>query len=302
MLFQELGAAGVARHLGISPRVVYSRRRKAEETLGIQLRSEGSKTAAYNPQVKIPITKGNVLVGGDVHLWSGEQTCAQRAFIAFCKAYKPKVIVMNGDVIDASSISRHPPMQWEEAPDVQEEIEAAQDFLHQVASAAGKRVARVWNLGNHDARFETYLATHAPRYRGIHGIHLKDHFPLWEPAWSCEIGGPSGCIIKHRFKGGIHATHTNALWSGRSMITGHLHSLKVAPFTDYNGTRYGVDSGTLAIPRDRQFSYCEDNPVNWRSGFVLLTWTGGQMLMPELIMVHDEKAGLVQFRGGLLKV
>ena len=51
-------------------------------------------------------------------------------------------------------------------------------------------------------------------------------------------------VIKHRMKGGIHAAHKNTLHAGTTMVTGHLHSLKVTPFSDYNGTRWGVDTGT----------------------------------------------------------
>ena len=300
-LFQQLGPAATAQHLGISVRGIYTKRRRAEQKLSITLTGPRGLPGAYEPRLHAEMKDGTVLVGSDVHIWPGARTTGQRAFVAFCKAYKPKLVVMNGDVIDASAISRHPPIQWESAPEVQEEIAAAQDFLHDVEMAVGK-VRKIWNLGNHDARFETFLATHAPRFKGVKGIHLKDHFPNWEPAWSCDIGGPSGVIVKHRFKGGIHATHNNALWSGRSMITGHLHSLKVTPFTDYNGTRYGVDCGTLAVPTGPQFSYCEDNPLNWRSGFVLLTWIRGELLMPELVIVNDEERGIVQFRGSLIFV
>ena len=112
----------------------------------------------------------------------------------------------------------------------------------------------------------------------------------------------NGTVKWHRFKGGIHAPHNNTMWAGRSMVTGHLHSLKVIPFTDYNGTRYGVDSGCLAIPTAAQFSYCEDNPLNWRSGFVVLTFRKGVLMFPELVMVHDEPGGVVQFRGDLISV
>jgi len=300
-LFQKLGPEGTAKFFGMSVRGVYTKRRAAEAQLNITLTGPNGQPGTYEPRLHVEIKEGTVLVGSDVHIWPGARTTGQRAFVAFCKAIKPKLVVMNGDVIDASAISRHPPMQWETAPDVQEEIAAAQDFLHDVEMSVGK-VRKIWNLGNHDARFETFLATHAPRFKGVKGIHLKDHFPNWEPAWSCEIGGPSGVIVKHRFKGGIHATHNNALWSGRSMITGHLHSLKVTPFTDYNGTRYGVDCGTLAIPQGPQFSYCEDNPMNWRSGFVVLTWIKGELLMPELVIVNDEENGIVQFRGTLISV
>jgi hypothetical protein len=109
-------------------------------------------------------------------------------------------------------------------------------------------------------------------------------------------------VIKHRWKGGTHATHANASLSGKTMVTGHLHSLKVTPFNDYNPfTRYGVDTGTLAHPNGPQFAYGEDNPLNHRSGFVILSFSEGKLLMPEIVQVWGDE-GQVEFRGQIINV
>lgn len=85
------------------------------------------------------------------------------------------------------------------------------------------------------------------------------------------------------------------------MVTGHLHSLKVSPITDYNGVRYGVDSGTLADIDGPQFrDYLEENPTNWRSGFVVLTFYNGKLLMPELVMKFNNEA--IEFRGQVIQL
>ena len=165
--------------------------------------------------------------------------------------------------------------------------------------AAPKGAAFIWTLGNHDGRLETKLASCAPEFAKVSGVHLKDHFPRWTPAWMASVNNE--IIIKHRFKGGIHAPHNNTIQSGKSMVTGHLHSAKVTPWSDYNGTRYGVDCGTLSEPYGPQFTdYTELNPVNWRSGFCVLTFVDGKMLWPELAVKWDDTH--VQFRGKLIKV
>jgi len=161
-----------------------------------------------------------------------------------------------------------------------------------------RRRGTVYFTGN-CLRFESRLAQAAPEFEGIEGFHLKDHFPRWEPCWGIDIN--EKVVIKHRFKNGIHATHNNTIWAGRTMVTGHLHSLKVTPFSDYNGTRWGVDSGTMAEPYGPQFlDYTEANPLNWRSGFVMLTFRDGKLLWPELVAVHDK--GVIDFRGELIHV
>jgi hypothetical protein len=239
-----------------------------------------------------------IIVFSDAHYFPGIISTAHRGLVHFIKKMKPKIVVANGDIFDGAMISRHSRIGWDSKPNVLEELKAVKERLDEVEAAA-KGAKLYWPLGNHDARFETFLASSAPQYEGVNGFRLKDHFPLWAACWMVDVN--QSVIIKHRFKGGIHATHNNPLWAGRTVVTGHLHSPKVTPFTDYNGTRYGVDTGTLADPYGPQFSdYTELNPVNWRSGFAVLTFRSGKLMMPELIQFAEE--GVVEFRGELIEV
>jgi hypothetical protein len=254
-----------------------------------------------HPQrILVDIDDGVALVGSDGHYWPGAASPAHRAFVKFCSDLQPKLIVMNGDAFDGARVSRHPPIGWENRPQVIEELEACQLRLGEIEEAAPAKAKLTWNLGNHDGRFETRLATLAPEYARINGFHLKDHFSeRWQPGWSTWIN--DDVVVKHRWKGGIHATHNNAMGSGKTMVTGHLHSAKVTPYTDYNGTRWGVDTGCLASPDGPQFTdYTEDNPKNWIAGFGVLTFHKGQLLPPELVTVWDNTS--VVFRGQIIKV
>lgn len=307
-LFKEIGPAQLAIRSGIAKRNVFERREKLERMLGCKIQAPKVRYSSGKPRQaldvhpqrsKVEIRNGHALVGSDAHYWPGEASVAHRAFVAFAKEYKPQLICQNGDVIDACTISRHPPIGWESRPPLIEEIEAAQDRMHEIEKVTPKGCRRTWNLGNHDSRFETRLATVAPEFAKLQGVHLKDHFPLWEPAWATWVNGE--VVIKHRWKGGIHATHNNTVNSGLTMITGHLHSQKVTPFTDYRGTRWGVDTGCLADTDGKQFvDYTEDSPKNWRAGFALLTFDDGVLLPPELVMAWD--AEHVAFRGKLIRV
>ena len=246
------------------------------------------------------LDNGVILAFSDPHYWPGIKSTAHRAFLKFCRNMKPVCVINNGDALDGAQISRWPRIGWDSRPTVIQELEAVTERLQEIEEAAGTRNL-YWNLGNHDARFETFLAAKAPEFQGVSGFHLKDHFPMWLPSWSIWVNDT--LVVKHRFKSGIHATHNNAMWAGKSMLTGHLHSLKVTPLSDYNGTRFGIDSGTLAQPYGPQFEdYMEDNPGNHRSGFVVLTFWKGRLLWPELAHVLDEDSGLVQFRGQVIEV
>jgi len=130
---------------------------------------------------------------------------------------------------------------------------------------------------------------------------LRRLFPRWEFAWSLWVNDST--VIKHRFKGGIYAPANNVKGAlGMSFVTGHLHSLKVMPISAYadKPTSYGVDTGMLAEPEWEAFSYREDSPADWRSGFVVLTWRDGRLLWPEVVSVLAE--GKVEFRGEILEV
>jgi len=302
-LFEEIGPTKLAVRIGSSIRAVYSRRERIEKRRNRQITGPDHRLAtrhniSHPGRLTHDVKNGVVLVGSDCHYWPGAASTGHRAFVKYCRDLRPSVVVLNGDVIDAATISRHPPIGWERRPSVQEEIEAAQDRLNEIELAAGK-ARKIWTLGNHDGRFETRLATVAPEYARVHGVHLSDHFPNWEPCWSVWIN--DDVVIKHRFKGGIHAPWNNTMWAGKTMVTGHLHSAKVTPLTDYNGTRYGVDTGCIADPSHRAFlDYTEDSPKNWRSAFCVLTFRDGTLLWPELASVFDQNS--VQFRGSIISV
>lgn len=302
-MLATLGPTKMAKVIGCSTRAIQNRRLAIESRTGQKLVIKDTRKRDV-PLSEVPgrllfeVENGVVLIGSDAHFWPDRISTAHRAFVKFCKELKPKIVVMNGDMVDGASISRHPPIGWEDRPSVIQEIETTQDRLDEIARAAGKAV-KVWPLGNHDARFESRLAAVAPEYANVAGIHLKDHFPMWQGCWSAWIN--DDVVVKHRFKGGIHATHNNTMWAGKTIVTGHLHSLKVTPLTDYNGTRWGVDTGTMADPFGPQFNdYCEDSPRNWRSGFIVLTFHKSRLLWPEVVHVIGE--GEIEFQGRVFSV
>ena len=302
----------VAKHVGLSVRACASRLSSLRGA-GAQLTSTDKRSPFFGESevwgnwqgldkhpgvISLDVKNGHVLVGSDSHYWPGIISTAHRAFVEFAKEFQPKVVIKNGDELDFPKISRHAPIGWEASPNVVDEIEAAQERLSEIEKAAPNAV-RTWPIGNHDARFETRLATIAPEYARVNGVHLKDHFPFWRPCYETVIN--KSVIVKHRFRHGVHATYNNTLHSGRTIVTGHLHALQVKPHSDYNGTRFGVDCGTMADPYGPQFyNYTELNPSNWRSGFVLLTFKNGELLWPEQIFVRE--SGVVDFRGKLINV
>lgn len=290
------GIRKASKMLGIDRRTVQRRMRRIEQdgqVSGKELDVGSADDAIRSARLIVACGTCNILLGSDAHYWPGKPSTSHKAFVHWAKVEQPQFVILNGDVIDAAGISRHPPIGWENRPNVRDELDVAQERTGEIENASPDS-EHIWTLGNHDARFETRLATVAPEFRNVHGIHLKDHFPNWKPAWSVDVDGK--LMVKHNWKGGAHAAYTNTVHSGRSTATGHLHRLGVRAFRDYNGTRFGIETGLLADPMGPQFTgYTQDNPLDWHEGFMWLTFRDGELMWPEPI--HVVAPGRVSFRG-----
>ena len=307
-LWNKHGSASVmSKILGLAERNINMRRRSIEKRQGIALAGIAKNSPdfqvtfpANGVRTNVKLENGIIVIGSDCHYWPGIISTAHRAFVKIIKDLKPRMVVMNGDVFDGASISRHPLSGWGSTPSVKQELEACQDRLGEVERAA-KGAALHWTWGNHDQRFNARLAAQVgDTWRGVEGMNLTDHFPLWK--FSTSIMVNDNVQIKHRLYNGIHASYNATLKSGISTVNGHLHSLKITPWTDLTGTRYGVDTGSLANVWGDQFEYTEDSTRNHRSGYAVLTFINGKLMPPELVEVMNEDAGEVYFRGQLIKV
>jgi hypothetical protein len=293
----------VAKATGMTERWVYRRRNylQGKTDANLTTHKESFTHSPVRPKSELGIENGTVIVFSDAHFWPGIRTTAYQGLLWAIEKFEPKAVICNGDAFDGASISRHPPLGWTRTPSVIDELNACKDKLGEISELAKKKrhnVKLMFTMGNHDARYEARLASNAPQYVQTPGFSLSDHFPEWSFCMSTWV--TDDVVVKHRYKGGVHATHNNTVNAGKSIVTGHLHSLKVTPYADYSGNRFGVDTGTLAEISGPQFDYAEENPQNHRSGFAILTFKDGQLLWPEL--VHKWADGQVEFRGEVIDV
>ena len=303
-------ATKIAEHLGIHNRAVHLRRRWIEKQYNVALSASDHRGAYYDKnrpksfsplkQIELGILDGTVIVFSDAHFIPAQRTTAFKGLLWAIQEFKPKAVICNGDAFDGASISRHDVIDQPQTSVIQE-LKACQGALgeiEEVAKAARHNVKLCFTWGNHDIRFGNRLAQHAPQFKDVVGFKLTDHIPDWDFCWA--VWPTDSVIVKHRYKGGVHAAHNNTVNAGVSIVTGHLHSLKVTPFSDYNGCRYGVDTGTLAETDGPQFIYAEINPSNHRSGFAVLNFFNGHLLLPELAQKFDEDQ--IMFRGDVIDV
>jgi hypothetical protein len=292
--------------LGVAERNIIKRRDHIQKKYEISLASNNNRGV---PKFTIPENKirceyelknGIILIGSDCHYNPNYISTAHRAFVHFTKLLKPKMVILNGDLFDFAQISQHNRIGYQQHPTVQQELEEVQNRLGDIEKVRPAGCILHRTIGNHDLRFDGKLANVLPQYEGVHGMCLADHLPGWSYSWSVVVN--ENTMIKHRWHNGIHAVYNNILKGGMSMVTGHLHSLKVTPWTNYRGDLYGVDTGMLAAVKDDQFMYHEDSSVNWRAGFAVLTYINGHLMPPELVQVINEDEGLVFFRGELYEI
>jgi hypothetical protein len=303
---QHRSPSKVAQVLGMSERGVHRRKKRIEQSFGIVLECNDNQG---RPKFTIPENKmrceyelknGVIMVGSDCHYNPNYVTTAHRAFVHFIKVLKPSMCVLNGDLFDFAQISTHHRIGYQQHPTVQQEIEEVQNRLGDIEKVRPAGCILHRTIGNHDLRYDGKLSNVLPQYEGVKGMCLDDHLPGWSSSWSLVVNGNT--MIKHRWHNGIHAVYNNILKGGMSMVTGHLHSLKVTPWTNYRGDLYGVDTGMMAAVKDDQFLYHEDASVNWRAGWAVLTYINGHLMPPELCQVINEDEGLVFFRGQLYTV
>ena len=295
----------LAKVLDIDLRTLMRRRSRLEKKYNIKLEAKEKPSQRLTiPENKVrtnlSMEDGLIIVGSDCHYWPGYVSTAHRAFVHLIKKLKPNGIVLNGDIMDNATISQHNRIGWDKTPTVKEELEEVQARLGDIEKVRPAGTFMHRTIGNHDLRFDGKLSNVLGQYEGIAGMALADHLPGWTYSWSLMVNNT--CMIKHRWHNGQHGVFNNTLKSGVSMVTGHLHSLKVTPWSDYTGDRYGIDTGTMSAIGGDKYIYTEDAPVNWRSGFAILTFRDGELMPPELVQVISEDDGLVFFRGEVIKV
>lgn len=254
----------------------------------------------HEGRINYQIKTGKIIIFSDCHYLPDTRTTMHRALLAMIKHIKPEMIICNGDAFDGGTVSRWPRIGWDNKPSVKQELDCCQLYLGEVEDVA-KSVGcntLIWNLGNHDARFETKLAATASEYEGVNGFHLKDHFPKWMPSWVTWINEET--IVTHNYHSGIHATHNNMLKGQVNYMTGHTHSLQVRPWTNARGdTLWAMDTGSIADSLGlHNVDYQQGRHGNHRSGFGLLSYVDGKLLMPEICMKFDEDS--FEFRGHIL--
>ena len=311
-LWKEIGSGTqIAQLIGVNVRNVFTRRKNMEAKYKIMLQAatERAHTLHHGDDVKVimssrrdvnkfEINDGVVIIGSDAHYSPGHIPVAHKALCNLVKSLgtKVKAVILNGDIMDGGTISRHAPTGWKKPATVKQELEVIQERLGEIEKVrpAGCQLMRTY--GNHDNRFESRLAANVPEFEGVGGFLLRDHIPHWKDSQRIDIN--DDCVVIHDWHYGLHSGWNDVLKGGCHTVTGHTHELSCKAHKGFKNAHYGVKTGMLADEHQDEFSYRLSKPgFNWQSGFAVLTWRDGMLLYPEFCAVRDD--GNAYFRGEL---
>lgn len=186
---------------------------------------------------------------------------------AFLEEFRPHVVFVMGDVLDAYSLSK-----FDKNPErllgFQEELDKAYVVLSQIRQAA-KQAKIVMLRGNHEARLTRYLWTKAEALSSLRDLSLPLLMRLTDMKIDYVEKGRTdfhGFIVKHgtvvRKKSGYTAM-AELERQGTSGVSAHTHRLGQVYLRNDGGFFSWTESGCLCLLDPE---YADGETMNWQHG------------------------------------
>lgn len=225
---------------------------------------------------KVPVEK--TLVIGCVHVpFEDEQSLA--ATLDFAKYWKPKRLVLNGDIYDLYAIMRHR-RDPDKARMLAEEIDAGRDFNAKIRKAVGNDCEIIFNQGNHEFRYDAYLIDQASETNKVKDFSFEQVYRLDENKIRYNRG-PDGYArvqiglvtvghFKNLRKNSADTAQSIVLDTFGSVIAHHSHRMGTFGKNTVHGRFIGQEGGCLCTMTPDYHT----NP-DWEQGFVLMQTVSG---------------------------
>lgn len=226
------------------------------------------------------------IVLSDIHFAAEDKDLIKLVF-RFMKGWKPDVVILDGDIVDFTTVSKFPqhPTQNRSA---EEDVSEALKFLRKLrAEHRGAEIIYVW--GNHDVRLDKYLAENAPEaypffalpsilkfeeleIRPVISIHKENSFVYDD----FHVGHYDKAVNK---SGATAQALLNE--RGVSVIQGHVHKAAIVHKTLQDGTLLtGIENPCLAKCPPAYAPY-----VSWQQGFTIIESVDG-VSFPQVVVVR----------------
>lgn len=237
------------------------------------------------PNIELNLKEGLIVVGSDIH-FPYQDDKAVAAFIDYCNFYDPKIIVINGDVLDFYKLSRFSKDPAGKNP--KEEIEMAREFFKTLRGKCPK--AKIYyTIGNHETRLEKYILDYAPQISCL----MDNVFQIMKLE-DYDVIGCGSLLVNNSviFKHGSRLGSKSGLSAIKELeahylsgATGHTHRL--AKFsTRKSGRRFvWFETGCLCT-LDPEYMVDPD----WEQGFVTLYFENNKLTHSH---IHEIISGVV---------
>lgn len=164
--------------------------------------------------------------------------------LAAVRKLQPDHVVVIGDFIDCFEISDFP-KPADRKTRFEDEIAAANEELHRL-DAAHRGKPTTYCMGNHEHRFDRYLAKRAPELSGL--ISIEDLLGLRGRGYEVVPYGEDTQIGKIHFSHefgpmGKYAGHKTLAAMGHCCVFGHIHTAQVV----YDGFTTGERHVAMAV-------------------------------------------------------
>ncbi len=222
---------------------------------------------------------------------------------AFVGDFQPDELFHVGDLIDCTTLSR-----WADGTALEyettfpQDVEATKNVLLNIRDVYdGPFTVK---RGNHDMRFDQYLARKAPALKGFRTIEDELAFASMDITYARGmIDVAPGWVLAHgdegslnRLAGGTAASLASRI--GKSVVCGHTHKVALKPAPNapqgYNGklapTLWGMEVGNAM--NVAKASYLKTGAAGWQHGLGILRIKGNTVI-PQVVPITPKGVFIV---------
>lgn len=253
-----------------------------------------------------PFAVQTYAVIGCAHLRFAERA-AYDLTMAVLQQVKPTHIILNGDILDCTGLSK-----YSKDPNIvdtlQEEIGAYGRFVGHVRAAAGEEVEILQTPGNHEARLERYLQDNAPALRSLDALTLPSllRFSERRVQWFRDeiVLAERNLVVTHgekvrNFAGLSVKAEMEKRRFQVSVYINHTHRMGAVYATaPYSGKVVGGWEGGTLHKLETEYVRHPD----WQLGMGVITVRGKEFTVEQLLYLGNCKRRWTVFRGEMIRV
>ncbi len=227
--------------------------------------------ADYSPYI-VTETKFPISVNADVHFPYHDQD-ALEIYLEQVDKIKPKIIIINGDLLDFYQLST-----WQKDPrkrSIDYELELAINYFNMLHTICPNSKI-IYKYGNHEERYNNYIMQHAPELFKLEYIQL-------------------GNLIKSKLKFDIDIVENKRIIKIKHLNIIHGHEYKFSISNPVNPAR-GLFLRTKKISLCNHFHQTSEHNESTISNEIISTWSGGCLcdLHPEYMPLNKWNHGFIE--------